>query len=203
MTNHGRKTKFFVALLLAVFLVFSALIHQRLTVTVSDQAGRASPAKSPITAAAVASLLPLAPVNDFGPVVRVIDGDTLAIKLNGREERVRLLGINAPETVDPKMPVQCFGPEASNRAKDLLTGQTVRLELDPSQGRYDKYGRLLAYVWLADGTNVNLKMIQDGYAYEYTYDLPYKYQAEFKTAEFAARTANRGLWSPETCSSQK
>src|SRR3712207_834205 len=89
-------------------------------------------------------------------VVKVVDGDTLDVKnKEGITERLRLIGINTPETVDPRKPVECFGKEASNRAKTLLHGGTVTLEFDPTQDTRDKYGRLLAYVILPDGTNYN------------------------------------------------
>lgn len=137
--------------------------------------------------------------DDLYRVVKVIDGDTITVQKDGASETLRLVGINTPETVDPRKPVECFGQEASNKAKQLLGGKQVRLEADPTQGERDKYGRLLRYVFLADGTFYNKVMIQEGYAYEYTYDLPYKYQAEFKQAEQEAKAANRGLWADGVC----
>ncbi|MCK5084044.1 MAG: thermonuclease family protein [Candidatus Pacebacteria bacterium] len=134
----------------------------------------------------------------FG-VVRVIDGDTVIIKIDGKNETVRLIGINTPEVVDPRRPVECFGIEASNRAKEILSGKRVRLEVDDLVGERDKYGRLLKYIFLEDGINFNKMMINEGYAYEYTFDLPYKYQSEFKQAEKEAREAKRGLWADGVC----
>lgn len=136
-------------------------------------------------------------------VVRVVDGDTVRVLLNGEEKTVRLIGLNTPETVDPRREVECFGKEASNRAKELLTGQSITLEQDETQGNTDKYDRLLRYIRLADGRIFNQVMIEEGYAYEYTYDLPYKYQAEFKQAQTEAQNAKRGLWSEQTCKGQK
>jgi micrococcal nuclease len=136
-------------------------------------------------------------------VLRVTDGDTLHLDINGVNETVRLIGINTPETVDPRKPVQCFGKEASNRMKELVDGQMVRIELDDSQSTRDIYGRLLAYVYLEDGQMVNRKMIADGYAYEYTYLTPYKYQKEFRELQTLARTTARGLWGPDTCNGKK
>jgi micrococcal nuclease len=133
------------------------------------------------------------------PVVRVIDGDTVEIERDGTHTKVRLIGIDTPEVVDPRKPVQCFGREASHQAHILLDGARVFIETDPSQNTYDKYGRLLAYVFLPDGTFINEYMIAEGYAHEYTYDLPYKYQTEFKAAEKSARESHKGLWAPETC----
>jgi micrococcal nuclease len=136
---------------------------------------------------------------DGYPVVKVVDGDTVRILTDGHEETIRLIGINTPETVDPRRPVQCFGKEASEKAKEILSDTRVFLEDDPTQGDRDKYGRLLRYVLLPDGTNFNRKMIEWGYAYEYTYDVPYRYQAEFKEAERHAREEKAGLWSAEAC----
>lgn len=127
-------------------------------------------------------------------VVKVVDGDTIDVLIDSKVERLRLIGINTPETVDPRKPVECFGIEASNKAKSQLTGKKVFLENDGSQDERDKYNRLLRYVFLEDGTNFNLIMIREGYAYEYTYELPYKYQSEFKDAQIKASNEKIGLW---------
>ncbi len=132
-------------------------------------------------------------------VIKVVDGDTLAVNMNGKKVTLRLIGIDTPETVDPRKPVECFGVEASNKAKELLTGKSVRIEQDSTQGELDKYDRLLAYVYLEDGLFFNEYMIEEGYAYEYTYNTPYKYQAEFKEAELFARSAEKGLWAAGVC----
>lgn len=132
-------------------------------------------------------------------VVKVVDGDTLSVSIDGKTETIRLIGINTPETVDPRKPVECFGIEASNKAKELLIGKKVRLEIDSTQGDRDKYNRLLRYVWLESGIFFNKQMISDGYGYEYTYSKPYKYQAEFKQAENEAKQAKRGLWADGVC----
>lgn len=132
-------------------------------------------------------------------VVRVIDGDTVDLSIGGKTERMRLIGIDTPETVDPRKPVQCFGKEASAKLKALLTGKSVSLETDPSQDERDKYGRMLGYLFLEDGANINLLMIKEGYANEYTYRVPYKYQATFKAAALAAREAKAGLWADDAC----
>ena len=135
-------------------------------------------------------------------VVKVVDGDTIDVSINGETKRLRLIGINTPETVDPRTPVECFGKEASDKAKSLLTGKKVSLEADSTQGELDKYSRLLRYVFLEDGTNFNLYMIKEGYAYEYTYNTAYKYQKEFKESQVYAKTNNKGLWSPTTCNGE-
>ena len=119
--------------------------------------------------------------------------------MNGTNVTIRLIGVDTPETVDPRKPVQCFGKEASDKAKQMLTGQRVRIEEDPSQGTYDKYGRLLAYIFLPDGTLFDEYLIAEGYGHEYTYDTPYKYQKEFRAAETDARVEKKGLWANDTC----
>lgn len=135
-----------------------------------------------------------------GRVLTVVDGDTLSVQLfGGGIERVRLIGMDTPETVDPREPVQCFGKEASAQAVAMLAGETISLERDPSQDDRDRYDRLLRYVWLPDGRLFNLEMIVLGYAHEYTYEVPYRYQAEFQAAEAQAQVASAGLWSPTTC----
>jgi len=139
------------------------------------------------------------PSADLFLVSSVVDGDTVKVNIGGTVETLRLIGIDTPETVDPRKPVQCFGVEASNKAKELLTGKSVRLEADSTQGERDIYGRLLRYVFLGDGRNFNKLMIEQGYAYEYTYNTPYKYQTEFKQAESYARTNKLGLWADDTC----
>lgn len=132
--------------------------------------------------------------NEFFAAARVIDGDTFEVNVAGIAESVRVIGINTPETVDPRRPVECFGVEASNKTKAVLFGQAVRLEYDPTQGDRDKYGRLLRHVFLSDGTNFGLLMIKQGYAHEYTYAVPYKYQEEYKAAQDYARENLLGLW---------
>jgi len=133
-------------------------------------------------------------------VISVVDGDTIKVDINGSTETLRLIGMDTPETVDPRKVVQCFGEEASKKAKETLTGKKVRLEADPTQGELDKYQRLLRYVFLEDGTLYNKWMIQEGYAHEYTYqNNPYKYQTDFKEAERTAREGKKGLWSDDTC----
>jgi len=133
-------------------------------------------------------------------VSSVVDGDTVKVSIGGTITTLRLIGIDTPETVDPRKPVQCFGKEASTKAKELLNGKKVRIEKDVTQGELDKYGRLLAYIYREDGLFYNKYMIEQGYAHEYTYNTPYKYQTEFKAAQKSAQDNLRGLWSPDTCS---
>ena len=137
--------------------------------------------------------------SNYYRVNRVIDGDTIEINLNGTLEKVRLIGINTPETVDPNKEVECFGLQASNRMKYLAQNQYVRIENDDTQDFRDKYGRLLDYVYLKDGQMLNRKIISEGFAYEYTYSTPYKYQDEFRSLQNFARSQKLGLWAPSAC----
>lgn len=155
-------------------------------------------AETPIVAEATQIEAP-APEKTLYSVLKVVDGDTVAVEIDGKQEVLRLIGINTPETVDPRKPVECFGKEASNKAKEILTGKKVSIEADSTQGDLDKYNRPLRYVYLEDGTNFNKMMIEEGYAYEYTYNTPCKYQADFKEAERKAREEKRGLWADDTC----
>ncbi len=132
-----------------------------------------------------------------GRVTRVVDGDTIRVETRGFETTVRLIGIDAPETRKPGAPVQCFGPQASERAKALLTGQQVRLIGDPTQDVRDRYNRLLAYVYVGDAKqSVNQLLVEGGFArvYVYTPSGPFVQTARFRAAETRARNAHRGLW---------
>lgn len=126
-------------------------------------------------------------------VTRIKDGDTFDIKIGRHEATVRMLGIDTPETVDPRKPVQCFGKEASDETKSLLAGQKVRLKLNPNREEKDKFGRYLAYVYLND-IFVNEILLEDGYAREYTYGKAYMLQKEFRDIEKQAKEAMKGLW---------
>lgn len=142
------------------------------------------------------------PQDKLYKVVKVVDGDTIDVDIDGKTERLRLIGINTPETVDPRKPVECFGKEASAKAKELLSGKNVKLEYDSTQDTRDKYGRLLAYVFREDGLFYNDWTIRNGYAYEYTYNVPYKYQSLFKEAQKFASDNQLGLWSPNSCQTE-
>lgn len=126
-------------------------------------------------------------------VSRVVDGDTIELS-DGR--KLRYIGVNTPETKDPNRGVECFGQEASQYNQQLVEGKTVFLEKDVSET--DRYGRLLRYVYLADGQMVNEVLVQEGYAQASAYPPDVKYQERFQIAETAARESALGLWS-ELC----
>lgn len=122
-------------------------------------------------------------------VAKVIDGDTIRLA-NG--DTVRYIGINTPESVSPRIKLQCFGKEASDYNRQLVAGKTVTLEKDVSET--DKYGRLLRYVYV-DGVMINEKLVRDGYALVATYPPDVKYTQQFLAAQTDARLNRRGLWS--------
>jgi micrococcal nuclease len=129
-------------------------------------------------------------------VTRVVDGDTIGVRLDGRRDTVRYIGVDTPETVKPGAPVQCYGPAASAYNHRLVEGQRVMLRLDAEPR--DRYGRLLAYVYRRrDGLFVNAELVRGGFAR--TLEIPPNtgHAGELRRLQRAARTAARGLW--RTC----
>jgi len=123
--------------------------------------------------------------------VRVVDGDTIDVLIGGEKMRLRYIGIDTPETVDPRRPVGCFGKEASARNRELVEGKTVGLEKDVSET--DRYGRLLRYVWL-EGRMVNARLVEEGYATASTFPPDVRYSDLFASLQAQARDRGRGLW---------
>jgi micrococcal nuclease len=130
-------------------------------------------------------------------VFRPVDGDTLVARAAGRTFYVRLLGIDTPETHRPGTPVECGGPQASASMNALAPpGARIRLETDPTQDRVDRYGRLLAYVWLPDGQLAETAQLESGWATTYVYQgHPVSLFARLAAAMSDARGARRGVWS--------
>ncbi|MBN1373798.1 thermonuclease family protein [Candidatus Dojkabacteria bacterium] len=130
-------------------------------------------------------------------VTEIVDGDTIKINYNGTTETVRLIGIDTPElNLRNSQYPECFAKEAKIKLESLIADQIICVENDNSQLERDKYDRLLFYIFReSDNLFINREMILEGFAYEYTYDTPYKYQSEFISAEDQAITQNLGLWS--------
>jgi micrococcal nuclease len=126
-------------------------------------------------------------------VSRFVDGDTIVVDMNGTPETIRFTGVDTPETHKPNTPVQCYGPAASAYTKQTIGTNRVRLTLDPKSTNRDRYNRLLRYVYLPDGTLVNLKLIQNGYGFYYPY-FPFTKSTEFAAAQADAQSDNKGLW---------
>ena len=161
----------------------------------ASRAGQAEPA-SQVAAATVQSTT----TPDTYFVQKVVDGDTVDVNIGGTTTRLRLIGMDTPEVVDSRKPVQCFGREASAEGHKLLESQWVRLQYDTVTGKKDIYGRTLAYVFLPDGTLYNEFMIRNGFAHEYDYEnQKYKYRTQFQAAQKSAHAENLGFWSPQTC----
>lgn len=129
-------------------------------------------------------------------VTRVVDGDTIVVEEESNPEveiSVRLIGIDTPETKNPRKEVECFGAEASANATAKLLDRQVYLVTDTTQADQDQFGRLLRYVVVEDGYFYNLNAVKDGYANEYTYEQPYEHQQLFIEAQETARSNARGL----------
>jgi len=122
-----------------------------------------------------------------------IDGDTIAINMNGKAESVRFIGVDTPETHKPNTPVQCYGPAAAAFTKNTIGSNKVRLESDPLSTNRDRYDRLLRYVYLPDGTLLNEKIIQAGYGFYYPY-FPFSKSKQFAADEQTAIAGHKGLW---------
>lgn len=126
-------------------------------------------------------------------VTKVDDGDTITVSLNGKVERVRLIGIDTPELHHPKKPVQCFAETARQFTAQLIGDNKVRLAADPEDDDRDIYRRLLRYVYLPDGTLVNTEIVRQGYGFAYT-RYPFTRMEEMRALEQQARQQNLGLW---------
>lgn len=145
----------------------------------------------------LASLAPPAPGNYR--VTEFVDGDTIAVDMQGTPEKVRLIGVDTPETHDPRKVVQCYGQAAANFTKSIIGSQNVRLEADPLSTNRDRYNRLLRYVYLPNGQLVNREIIAQGYGFAYT-SFPFGKSTDFRAAQTAAQSAKLGLW--QSCSPQ-
>ncbi len=193
------RTRTVRAVLCALLLAVGAAACARDSSGPVMQGAQTADTKTPTAESATTTALPTAPTST-GPdlpdghdttVTRVTDGDTIVV---GGSIRVRLIGMDTPETQDPRTAVQCFGPEASRRTGELLpAGTPVRLVYDVD--RTDRYGRTLAYVYrLSDGLFVNLALVRDGFATVATYPPNVAHVEDFRSAEREAREAGRGLW---------
>lgn len=165
-------------------------------VNVLEQAKSPKPSVSSKQETIDKDLLPYPNENFIGerasPVIRIIDGDTVEIKLNSIPTKIRLIGVDTPETVHPQKPVEKYGKEASAFTTNLLLGESVYLRFDAE--KTDKYGRMLAYLYRApDGLFVNLEIIRQGYGHAYTV-FPFKHIELFKHYQHNASKAGKGLW---------
>lgn len=125
-------------------------------------------------------------------VSQFVDGDTIRVNMNGTTETIRFIGMDTPETHKPNTPVQCYGPDAAAYTKSRIGAQRVRLVSDSLTTNRDRYDRLLRYILLEDGTNLNKELVSKGYAFAYSF--PFSKSDEFFTAMDQAKAAKAGLW---------
>ena len=141
---------------------------------------------------------PTAPIAQQMPgfyrVVSFSDGDTITVDMDGKHETVRFIGVDTPETHDPRKAVQCYGQAASAFTKQFIGTNNVRLEADPINTNRDRYNRLLRYVYIPDGRMVNAEIIKQGYGFAYT-SFPFTKVDDFRKYQQEAQAANKGLWS--------
>ena len=185
-----------VLLILLFFILFTTACAKQ------PSPGQTSPINSTTTTPANNPAPTSTVVTIKASVTRVIDGDTVNVAINGKEETVRMIGVNTPETHHPEKPVEPYGPEAENYTRSQLTGKTVYLEKDVQER--DKYGRLLAYVWLEQPSSsseneirakmYNAKLLLGGYAQVMTVPPNVKYADLFVKLQVEARSAGKGLW---------
>lgn len=194
------------SVLAALVVFFGYLLRAYMQTTVSD-----APSTPVVSAASVpSSSVATSTSPDNGKtnalVLRDVDGDTVVVKQDDQSDeiKVRLLGVNTPESVDPRRPVECFGKEASHFTKEQLEGKRVLLETDPMADDIDKYGRFLRNIFLEDGTDFNAKLVGDGYAYAYIgFPMDKRRKSQLTRLQNEAAAAQRGLWDPKTCNGKK
>jgi len=170
---------------LAFLFFFGYLLYGYMNNTIP---GHPMPSPRPTWESTSSATRTATPSGEMARVARVVDGDTVELETG---EKVRYIGMNTPETVDPRKSVECFGKEASDKNKELVEGQDVLLERDVSDK--DQYDRLLRYVWVGD-TMVNELLVRQGYAQVTTYPPDVKYKDRFVRAQQAAQEESIGLW---------
>jgi micrococcal nuclease len=159
----------------------------------------ASPGERPASPGEPGPALAPEGATETAQVVRVVDGDTLVIDRGKGEERLRYIGIDAPESVRPETPVEFMGQEAAGANAALVKGRELVLERDVTDT--DRFGRLLRYAWFQDGDAwrlVNLELVAQGYAQAVSFPPDVRWQDLLRTAERGAREAGLGLWGPAT-----
>jgi endonuclease YncB( thermonuclease family) len=160
------------------------------------RSGATPPAVVPTPSPEVAGIQKSNEASTSAQVTKVVDGDTIDVEIDGQKAKVRYIGVDTPETVDPRKPVQCFGADAKKKNQELVEGKTVYLSKDVSET--DRYGRLLRFVYVTNGDTtifVNEALVKDGYAHVLTVPPDVSKAEYFKSLEEEARTKNLGLWS--------
>ena len=188
--------------MLALILIFALGLACAETETIDGPGSGSEPVRSTTdtggnTSPAPDSTWPAGVTLVMAKVVKVVDGDTIDVLIDGREYRVRYILIDTPEVFDP---VEPFGPEATEANRRLVSGQTVGLEIDVSET--DRFGRLLRYVYLPDGRLVNEELLRQGLAVLATFPPDVKYVDRFRQVEAEARAAGAGLWAGQSSPAQ-
>jgi micrococcal nuclease len=155
----------------------------------------------PLAAKYLQKMQPATPPGYYS-VKQFIDGDTIEVDMNGTKEKVRLIGVDTPETHDPRKQVQCFGVAAAAFTKQQIGSNPVRLEQDPTNTNRDRYNRLLRYVYTPDGRLINAEIIKQGYGFAYV-SFPFTRLEEFKGYQKQAQSQNLGLWGSCTPTANK
>lgn len=176
--GYERRRRFFSLIVLLFMFGLAYLLISQLSGGWLDRAGQTAQQSNP----------------GLYSVARYVDGDTIAVNMNGNIETIRFIGVDTPETHKPNTPVQCYGPEAAANTKAQISKfGKVRLQADSLDTNRDRYGRLLRYVYLPDGTLLNEKIIQDGYGFAYL-NFPFSKKDQFAKDGQAAQAAKAGLW---------
>lgn len=173
----------------------ATIVNTEIPTTVATETASPAPTSTPVPTLAASKLndcLPDNAKNEPARLVKIVDGDTIDVNINGAPFTVRYIGIDTPETKDPDSPVQFYGPEATNRNTELVANKEILLVKDSSET--DQYGRLLRYVF-ADGIFVNETLVKEGYAHAKAYPPDTSCHALFTEAEEQAKTQALGLWS--------
>lgn len=192
MLKSAAKSVFFVILAILITPVVSLLTSsstRQLPPTISNIPSIKSATSAQETLGISTKPISPSPEYNFNRVTKIIDGDTFELETG---QKVRLIGINTPETKDPRKEIQCFGNQAEKETQKILIGKIIKLEKDISET--DRYGRLLRYVYV-DGLFINKYLVENGFAYSISYPPDIKYQKILSQSESLARKQGRGLWS--------
>ncbi len=183
-----KKKKQLFSALLSIFIAFVAWIAQTQNWT--------------NTQPDINNVTPTPSQTGWSNVLSIEDGDTITVDIDGQSEKVRLVGVDTPETRDPRTSVQCFGRAASEFTKSLIGSNQIRLETDKLSYDRDRYDRLLRYVYLPDNKLLNAELIRQGYGFAYTV-FPFDKMEEFRQLEKQARESELGLWGSCTINQDK
>jgi micrococcal nuclease len=183
--------------LLALLIACSGTACSSVSLVSTSASTRAVPTSSSQPTRTVTSVPKSSTKLVAATVVRVVDGDTIIVELDGQQQRLRLIGMNTPELNKPDGPVECYATEAAKRTQELVDGANGKVQLERDVSETDQYGRLLRYVWLLnpDGKQMlNEELVEGGYARAVTYRPDVEYQSILNREQSDAKDHNLGLW---------